>query len=94
MEPLPVVRLAAHDAERAVQLLEQHNSRELVREGERAEREALVRAREHVRSKACRSAKNECDGASAGKTMLAEPHRELLARELLPAAIERDDVSA
>ena len=71
-----MVRLTTDDAKGAIQLLEQHHARKLVRQRERSEGQALAGTRKHVRMQTRRAAHHERDVAPARRAERFEPRSE------------------
>jgi Protein of unknown function (DUF3467) len=86
-----MVRLAPNDLVGAKELLEQHDSGELVRERDAAEREAPVGALDHRSIEAEGPAHHEAE-VDARHPALLEERSQVLARELLSVAIENAHV--
>ncbi len=85
-----VIRLAREDLVGAIELLQQHDSRELVRQRDRPERELGVTPLER---EPVWTADDKAQ-IEARLAALLEPSRQLLGGELAPAAIEQYDVCA
>ena len=75
---------------RAVELLQQHDARKLVGKRHRPEGELRVAA---LQCQAARTAYHEAE-VEARLAPLLKPFGELLRRQLLPAAVEKDEVRA
>ena len=87
-----MVRLASADTKRAVELLEQDHARKIVRQRHEPQRNPGVGPVEHLGCQANRTTDHEHQVARTVELQILEVRRELLARKLTAARIERHNV--
>src|SRR5439155_10942256 len=90
----PVVRLAAHDADRAVELFEENKTGETVGQRQSSERPAEVGAFHQRSREPVGATDEERDPLLAGVHRRAQRLRQLVGAELASALVEHPDLGA